>query len=164
VLGFDQGVSTGLVAGFIDVSEMFMTDIRFGYCSEWYLSKRFCCQGDVCSWNNYQAQFVMFITLSASFAVCAALLVNRFANHASGSGIPEVKTILGGFIIRGFLSTKTMVVKMLGLILAVSSGLSLGKEGPLVHLSCCLAFTISRCFDKYRNNEGNTRMILVWKI
>jgi chloride channel 3/4/5 len=52
---------------------------------------------------------------------------------AAGSGIPEVKTILSGFVIHKFLGLKTLLVKAVGLTLSVASGLSLGKEGP--HLS-----------------------------
>ena len=46
---------------------------------------------------------------------------------ASGSGIPEVKTILSGFVIRGYLGFSTLFVKSFGLALSVASGMSLGK-------------------------------------
>lgn len=46
---------------------------------------------------------------------------------AAGSGIPEIKTILSGFVIRGYLGSWTLAVKSVGLFLAVASGLSLGK-------------------------------------
>src|SRR3954463_11713361 len=48
---------------------------------------------------------------------------------AAGGGIPEVKTILSGFVIRKFLGLRTLVVKAVGLTLSVASGMSLGKEG-----------------------------------
>lgn len=52
---------------------------------------------------------------------------------AAGSGIPEVKTILSGFVIRKFLGLQTLLVKAVGLTLSVASGMSLGKEGhPLL--------------------------------
>lgn len=41
----------------------------------------------------------------------------------------------GGFRLEGFLSARTLLIKSLGLALSVSSGLSLGKEGPMVHIS-----------------------------
>lgn len=58
-----------------------------------------------------------------------------------------------------FLSPWTLLIKALGLALAVASGLSLGKEGPLVHVSCCLAFFISRFFKQFKNNEALKRRI-----
>ena len=41
---------------------------------------------------------------------------------AAGSGIPEIKTILGGFVIPGFLEGKVLVVKAVGAVFAVSTG------------------------------------------
>jgi hypothetical protein len=38
----------------------------------------------------------------------------------------------------GYLSLRTLLAKVLGLVLALGSGLPLGKEGPFVHISCCL--------------------------
>jgi len=52
---------------------------------------------------------------------------------AAGSGIPEVKTILSGFVIRKFLGVRTLIVKAVGLVLSVASGMSLGKEGMMPH-------------------------------
>ncbi|KAI9004614.1 chloride channel [Gaertneriomyces semiglobifer] len=80
--------------------------------------------------------------------------------HASGSGIPEVKTILGGFVIRGFLGVRTLWVKTVALILSVSSGLTIGVQGPLVHIACCVGNVLSRMFNKYATNEGKRREIL----
>ena len=49
-------------------------------------------------------------------ALLAALLVQEFAIYAKHSGIPEIKTILGGFFIRRFLSAWTLLTKSLGLV------------------------------------------------
>lgn len=72
------------------------------------------------------------------FATLAALLVKNFAPYACGSGIPEIKTILSGFIIRGYLGKWTLIIKSVGIMLSVSAGLSLGKEGPMVHIASCI--------------------------
>lgn len=50
------------------------------------------------------------------FAACASLLVREFSTHAKHSGIAEIKTVLGGFVIRRFLGVWTLVVKTLGLV------------------------------------------------
>lgn len=52
----------------------------------------------------------------------------RIMYYASGGGIPEIKTILSGFVIRGYLGGSTLLVKSVGLALSVASGLSLGKS------------------------------------
>lgn len=51
-----------------------------------------------------------------TFALCAGFLVQEYAIYAKHSGIPEIKTVLGGFIIRRFLGGWTLVTKSLGLV------------------------------------------------
>ncbi|CAI2192403.1 2997_t:CDS:2, partial [Funneliformis geosporum] len=80
--------------------------------------------------------------------------------YAAGSGIPEVKTILSGFVIRGFLGIRTLWVKALSLAMVVSAGMTLGKEGPFVHIACCIGNILSRLFNKYNKNEGKRREVL----
>lgn len=46
---------------------------------------------------------------------------------AAGSGIPEIKTILSGFVIKGYLGSVVLFVKSFGLALSVASGMSLGS-------------------------------------
>ena len=48
--------------------------------------------------------------------------------YAGGSGIPEIKTILSGFVIHGYLGGRTLFTKSVGLALSVASGLSLGMS------------------------------------
>ncbi|CAI4217994.1 unnamed protein product [Parascedosporium putredinis] len=51
-------------------------------------------------------------------AYFAAALVKEYAIYAKHSGIPEMKTVLGGFVIRKFLGLWTLVTKALGLQLS----------------------------------------------
>lgn len=44
---------------------------------------------------------------------------------AAGSGVAEVRVILSGFVLHGFLGVKTLVIKTVGLVLSVASGMSL---------------------------------------
>ena len=74
----------------------------------------------------------------------------------------QIKTILGGFIIKGYLGYWTLITKTVTLILAVSSGLSLGKEGPLVHVACCIGNVFVRLFPKYSSNEAKRREVSLW--
>jgi chloride channel 3/4/5 len=79
---------------------------------------------------------------------------------AAGSGVAEVKVILSGFVLHGYLGVRTLVIKTLALILSVASGLSLGKEGPYVHIATCIGNIACRIFSKYSNNDGKRREIL----
>lgn len=87
-------------------------------------------------------------------------MVNRYSLYAKQSGIPEIKTVLGGFVIRRFLGAWTLVVKSVGLCLAVASGMWLGKEGPLVHVACCCASVFMRFFPSINDNEARKREVL----
>ena len=79
---------------------------------------------------------------------------------AAGSGVAEVKVILSGFVIHGYLGVRTLVVKTLALVLSVASGLSLGKEGPYVHIATCVGNIACRLFSKYNHNDGKRREVL----
>lgn len=76
----------------------------------------------------------------------------------------QIKTILSGFIIRGYLGKWTLLIKTVTLVLVVSSGLSLGKEGPLVHVACCCGNFFSSLFSKYSKNEGKRREVSMLRV
>jgi H+/Cl- antiporter ClcA len=61
---------------------------------------------------------------------------------------------------KGFLGFWTLMIKSIGLPLAIASGLSVGKEGPSVHYAVCTGNVISRLFEKYRRDAAKTREIL----
>ncbi|KAI7892094.1 chloride channel [Mucor mucedo] len=84
----------------------------------------------------------------------------KYAYYSAGSGIPEVKVILGGFVIKGFLGIKTLIVKSIGMIFSTSAGLNTGKEGPFVHLACSAGNIACRLFPKFNKNESKRREIL----
>ncbi|TKA40494.1 hypothetical protein B0A54_08951 [Friedmanniomyces endolithicus] len=79
---------------------------------------------------------------------------------AAGSGVAEVKVILSGFVLHGYLGVKTLMCKSIGLIFSVASGLSLGKEGPYVHIATCIGNIACRLVPKYRANDGKRREVL----
>ena len=79
---------------------------------------------------------------------------------AAGSGIPEIKTILSGFVIPHFLDFKVLLVKAVGSTFAVSTGMCLGKEGPFVHISTCVAYLVGMRFPKYAENGRKLREVL----
>lgn len=132
--------------------------------------------------DNALVTHMIYIGIATTFALTSSLLTlltksvypsntPGAANQlkvlytAAGSGIPEVKTILSGFVIRKFLGLRTLLVKAVGLTLSVASGMSLGKEGtnaiylsqfigPYVHIACCVGNIACRIFEKYNFNDG----------
>eukprot|EP00752_Nemacystus_decipiens_P007845 g7009.t1 len=62
---------------------------------------------------------------------------------SNGSGIPETKCVLNGVSIPQVLAPSTLVTKVLGVILGVSSGLPIGKEGPMIHAGAAIGGSIA---------------------
>jgi len=84
----------------------------------------------------------------------------RVIYTAMSSGVPEVKIILSGFVIRRFLGVYTLFTKSVALVLAIASGMSLGKEGPYVHLATCVGNITSRYFPFIYTNDFFEKQIL----
>jgi CIC family chloride channel protein len=77
------------------------------------------------------------ILFSSLTAVLSVYLVRKFAPEAAGSGIPHLEAVLRGF--RTLRGPRVLLVKFLGGMLAISSGLALGREGPTVQMGAAVA-------------------------
>ena len=64
--------------------------------------------------------------------------------NCSGSGIPQIKAILGGNISNNPISV--ILNKFIGGLLSILSGLSLGREGPSIQLGGCTGDYLSKKF------------------
>ncbi|XP_073887674.1 chloride channel protein 2 isoform X15 [Macaca fascicularis] len=105
------------------------------------------------AWVTYP---VVLITFSAGFT-------QILAPQAVGSGIPEMKTILRGVVLKEYLTLKTFIAKVIGLTCALGSGMPLGKEGPFVHIASMCAALLSKFLSLfggiYENESRNTEML-----
>lgn len=162
-----MGIVIGSIAASLNVITSWLASLRIGYCkSNFYLSERYCCWdeehcGNWTSWLDYSVlNYIMYVLVLAVFLTTAALLVKLYAPTAAGSGISEIKCIVSGFIMRGFLGWSTLVIKSVGLPLAIASGLSLGKEGPSVHYAVCVGNSMAKLFYSYRHSASKGREFL----
>ncbi|NWW12664.1 CLCKB protein, partial [Oreocharis arfaki] len=83
--------------------------------------------------------------------------------HSTGSGIPELKTILMGVVLEDYLAIQNFGAKVVGLTctLVCGSTVFLGKVGPFVHLSAMAAAylgkmrtTVTREYEnKFKQHE-----------
>jgi chloride channel 7 len=74
------------------------------------------------------------VGLTTGLALMSSLSVVLIEPAASGSGIPEVIGYLNGSHLGKVLNLKTLVVKFISCVLAVSSGMAVGPEGPMIHM------------------------------
>jgi len=152
------GALTATSGSIIEKAVEFFGDMRFGYCPNKFGSTRAECPDN--GWVNWEQGYLYFILVSTTLATVSATLTWGFAPMARGSGIPEIKTILGGFVMPEVLEANTLVVKIIGLSLSVAAGMSCGKEGPLVHIACCWSNVISKLRPRYAKNEAKRRELL----
>ncbi|KAF9584268.1 glycerol ethanol, ferric requiring protein [Lunasporangiospora selenospora] len=165
------GVVIGVNAAFIAITTEWLSDIKLGRCSyAWWLNQKFCCWGvesedGYCDlwtpWSGFTLiDYLFYLIFATSFAASAAFLVKRYARYAAGSGISEIKCILAGFIMKGYLGGWTLIIKSLGLAMSVAANLSVGKEGPSIHIACCAGHIVSRLFPKYQRSRAKSREII----
>jgi chloride channel 3/4/5 len=62
--------------------------------------------------------------MQAMFSFIAAHMVRSLAKYAAGSGISEIKCILAGFVMQGYLSFATVVIKGITLVCVLLGGVS----------------------------------------
>ena len=91
---------------------------------------------------NMAKAYLIFVVISLSFVLTAALFT-ALAPAASGSGLPGLKAFLNGCHIPKILRLQTLAAKIIGTTLVVTSGLPIGREGPMVHIGAALAACIS---------------------
>ncbi|XP_069069088.1 chloride channel protein 2 isoform X1 [Pleurodeles waltl] len=112
---------------------------------------------------NIFLQYMAWVTYPVVLITFSAGFTQILAPQAVGSGIPEMKTILRGVVLKEYLTLKTFVAKVVGLTCALGSGMPLGKEGPFVHIASLCATLLSKFMSLfggiYENESRNIEML-----
>ncbi|XP_028831008.1 chloride channel protein 1 isoform X1 [Denticeps clupeoides] len=94
--------------------------------------------------GNVALQYLAWITYPVILITFSSVFCNLVAPQSIGSGIPELKTILRGVVLKEYLTLKAFIAKVIGLTAALGSGMPLGKEGPFVHIASICAAVLSK--------------------
>ncbi|KAI3446865.1 hypothetical protein Pfo_003530 [Paulownia fortunei] len=105
--------------------------------------------------RKFAVAFIVFAASNLGLTLFASLITALIAPEAAGSGIPEVKAYLNGVDAPAIFSFRTLLVKIVGSIFAVSSSLNIGKAGPMVHTGACIAALMGQ--------GGSKKSRLTWK-
>ena len=97
--------------------------------------------------------WVLPVIFSMVGATLSVLLVRRFAPETSGSGIPHLEAVLHR--LRTLSWRRVMPVKFIAGVLAIGSGLAMGREGPTVQMGGAVGAAISNWL-KARPRERRT--------
>jgi len=102
-------------------------------------------RGDLVAWAHRWplAGWIFPVALAAAGAGLARWLV-RFAPVASGSGVQHVEAVMRGEAQPAPL--RVVPIKFLGGLLAIGSGLALGREGPTVQMGSTIGEAIAAWF------------------
>src|SRR6202042_3380425 len=85
----------------------------------------------------------------------AAALVHRIEPHAEGSGIPRVEAVADGRVRPD--RFRILPVKYIGGLLAIGSGMALGREGPSVQMGGTAAVIVATIT---RRNLADLRLLV----
>uniref|UniRef100_A0A6Q2X6U5 Chloride channel protein n=1 Tax=Esox lucius TaxID=8010 RepID=A0A6Q2X6U5_ESOLU len=115
--------------------------------------------------GNVPIQYLAWVIYPIVLVMFASFFCNLVSPQAIGSGIPELKTILRGVVLKEYLTLKAFVAKVIGLTAGLGSGMPVGKEGPFVHIASICAAVLSRFMSifsgVYENPYGYTDILTV---
>jgi CIC family chloride channel protein len=129
----------------------------FGACFRLALTRAEAYREQLVAWSHRQPAWGLLIpvVVAALATALARYLVRRLAPKAGGSGIPRVEDVVRF----GSEPDPPMLlpVKFVGGVLAIGSGLALGREGPTVQIGATLGSSLSGRFGL----RGEDRSVLV---
>ena len=108
------------------------------------------------SFMEHHASLPLYCAYCVALALLSNAVTQGLCPEAAGGGIPEVKTLLDGSYKRALVLPRTVLAKALGLILSSAAGLSVGKEGPFVHIAVAISDIMMHqpCFKRLLTSDA----------
>ena len=104
----------------------------------------------IARFGNGPETILMAAAIAAAGLLAAFLLTRRFAPEAAGSGVQEIEGAMEG--LRVVRWRRVLPVKFAGGVLALSSGLVAGREGPTIHIGASIGAALSEAFKLDRDD------------
>jgi chloride channel 7 len=106
--------------------------------------------------------YLLFVGISVGMVCIGSVIVVFAVGTDRGSGVPEVIAYLNGIEVPKVFNLRTVAVKFFSVICAVSSGIPVSSQGPLINMGAAFAAGFSqgrsktlklhtRLFKKFRN-------------
>lgn len=118
-------------------SEDKLTEFRTGYLQE-LINK-----------NEHTVAYIWYAGSGVTLVFLAVLLTVYVGPGANGSGVVEVMGLLNGINYPDTIGFTTLFVKVVALTFAITGGLCIGKEGPLVHIGAILG--VVTCYLPFKS-------------
>jgi len=113
--------------------------------------------------NSAFEAWLAFTAYGMAFVLVACLITIYVGPGANGSGIAEIMGMLNGVNYPNAIGLRTLFVKCVGTVFAVSGGLCIGKEGPLAHIGANVGALVCQLpikgFYTLRNDVIKRQMI-----
>ena len=84
--------------------------------------------------NTAVPAWLFYCAWALCFVLAACFLTIYVGPGANGSGVAEIMGLLNGINYPLAIGFRTLLVKCVGTLFAVTGGLTIGKEGPLAHI------------------------------
>ena len=107
--------------------------------------------------------WLIFSGISVCCVLIASIMTIFYGPGANGSGNAELMGYWNGINYPNLIGFETFVTKVFGVVLAVTSGLCVGKEGPLAHIGGIIGAAVPYLplprFNWFRNDTTKRKLI-----
>jgi H+/Cl- antiporter ClcA len=99
--------------------------------------------------NEHVIAYIWYAGSGVTLVFLSVVLTVYVGPGASGSGVVEVMGLLNGINYPDAIGFTTLIVKVVALTFAITGGLCIGKEGPLVHIGAIVG--VITCYLPFKS-------------
>ncbi|MET0297823.1 MAG: ClC family H(+)/Cl(-) exchange transporter [Microbacterium sp.] len=126
LLAIVAGVATGFIGGAF----------------RWLLLRADAVREELATWAHAVPLGVLVVMLVGALAAVVAVLLVKLSPQSAGSGIQDVEAVYRGQM--GSPPLSVVPIRFVGGVVAIGSGMVLGREGPTVHMGAALGAGVGK--------------------